>query len=469
MLSDGQLTDCLGCDAFWQRGEIRKDTGYFETAGFPDENPILSIDSFFGGLNAILTIENTEGGLTIWKRGEIGPGVYTWELIDAAEWAAYSNHVANSVYFLGNAWLVGWNPATANYLPTATITDETVPVFSLVEDMAQGKYIVNYRDRLYFLGAFIDGTEYPYRVAYTDEPVGGEVTYSGSFLDVDYQDEVTGGASAFDRLFVFTRSATWLYNQTEFKKQNWPGCANHHAIQVTDVGLVWASESAVWLSTGSKPSNVSQDIAELVMASDPTVWQSAYNRDENTYWLYLGDTKANNEEVKNCVVTLSLDLAAAGTPVWKWRSLAVPMTAMAELITADGRRVHFGSSLGHLFQKSRPDDATPVWTDNGVAIKSNFRTGWLDGGDPTTIKKVTGIVAYCQNAAGLELWWRKMDRQLSAPSEWVKAGKCDGNVSILTKTIDGNFIQIEGRDYSGRQGWSLHGLSLMAQVEGKEK
>ena len=52
LLNDGRLVDCLGCDPTWYSGELRKDTGYVEDAGFAP-TPLLTVNSYFGGVKAV--------------------------------------------------------------------------------------------------------------------------------------------------------------------------------------------------------------------------------------------------------------------------------------------------------------------------------------------------------------------------------------------------------------------------------
>lgn len=512
---ENQLVVCDGCDPTWMRGSLTSDAGYKEYAGLALAQPVFSLASFFGGVKAIAATNNPDGDeLRLWR--DIGSGLTQ---VTASDWDAYPNHFVEACAFLDYLFMVGWDK-TSSYLPPATLKTADFSITDQLTNAPKGKYIVNYRDRLYVLGVKVtqgpytawdvaidyivgdrvtnggvgyecklahlsdamkeppnstywvplsDEQEYPHRACFSNVPVAGQVTWNNdvNFLDVDYSEQITGGCSAFDRLIIFTPTSAWLYDQNAFKKQHWAGCANHRSIQVTDAYVLYASQGSVWATTGGRPANVSVDISELIMNSDSAVWQSCYNRNENTYSIYLGDTSANGESFPNCMATLSLDMLAEGQAVWRWRSLGHDVFSMAELNSDDGYRLAFGSTY-RIYMKSQPNDATPTWSDNGLPITARFRTKWLDGGDPSTVKTFTGALAYGENLGGLELWWRKMDRGLDKPSAWQRIDYTTTDYSRLNKSISGNFIQIEGRWLSTRQGFALHGITLLAQADGKE-
>ena len=311
--------------------------------------------------------------------------------------------------------------------------------------------------------------EAPYRTIFSDIPVQGIVSWDlSNFLDIDFSEEITGGAEAFDRLIIFTNADAWIYDQISFKKYSmWPGCANHRSIQTTDSYLIYANEGGVFASTGGRPANVSMDILELINNSDITKWQSAYIRVNNEYHLYIGDTSANGETYNKCLLTLDLDSLAGDAPKWRWRQLSDEVYSMAELDATDGFRLHMGA-IEDIFRKNSPTDSEVVWSDDGDPFSVRFRTGFLDGGDPTIIKRISGLMAYTDKSGKLELWWRKVDTQKAKPSQWERIGKAKASITEMQKSIQGHYIQIEGRDFGDTEGFSFSGMTLLAAPDGKK-
>lgn len=309
---------------------------------------------------------------------------------------------------------------------------------------------------------------YPHRIYFSSVPTSGLVTWSKflDYLDVDFSEEITGLATAFDAIFSFTAYDAYLYDQSTWKNQRWPGCANHYSIQSSETYLIYANSDGIWLSTGGRPTCISTSVTQLIRNSDSTKWSSAIV--SRVYSLYLGNTSANGISYQNCL--LNVDLSSG--MIW-WRELRG--TDNDSMVLVAVRRsgeeyLHFSSqlnplTLGNVYVKSRYKDASPKYFDNADPIYAQFRTKAYDMSDPTVKKTITSIIAYCERGSGLKLFFRTMDTNQKELTDWTEIGYLDRVVKKFdNQQITGYFIEFKGEEYSTSPYFQFLGFSaLLAQ------
>jgi len=461
LAGDNQLVICNGVNPCFQLGQLRKDLGYTALHVSVGSKQVRSLFDFrqSSSVQKVLFTLNSSDNLNTELWYWSGSDMYQ---ITTAAWATYNGQAVNMAPFLGYCFFVG-SDASGNFLPVASLTGTTFSTSTNVTSMAQGKFITRYRDRLYVANCKAGGSTYPYRVYFSSVPTAGAITWTQAtdFFDVDFSEEITGMGVAFDRLVIFTEYNAYVYDQLSRLQQNWPGCVNNKSIQSSESYLFYANTDGVWCSTGGRPQCISTDINQLIRNSTKSRWSSALV--DRTYTLFLGDTSANGVSYDNLSVNYDIP-----TGMWWWREYRG--TNNTNLLLCNVKRsgndyLYLADGNGVVHVKSKYGDTSPVYTDNSVAISAWFRTKAFDFGDPSVEKRITKILAYAIDGSNIELRFRVLDKNQEALMPFKPIGTVKEMVNIFDRQINGNFIQIEGKEYSKNKYFKFLGLSLILAQE----
>lgn len=458
LAADNQLVLCNGVVPSYQLGELRKDLGYVAiSSAIHATQGITGLYDFrqSATVQKILATSNEYDGTGTQLWYSTGAGFTN---ISNGSWASVQNQRIEAETFIGYKFFVGYSATDDAFLPPATLRNVSIGSTNIV-DMPKAKYIKRFMDRMYVANLEdINNVRQPFRVQWSDVPVAGALTWPAlNFLDVDFSEEVTGLGSAFNRLVIFTETNAFTYDGTSLVDNKWPGCASHRTIQAADSYLFYANKDNVWASTGGRPQAIGNDILQLVRNSNPLLWQSCVV--DNEYSLYLGTTRANDIDYLNCLATFNVQ-----TGMWRWRELAHPMGALVAVVRTGIDTIAMGNAaVGYVYRKSKYTDAVKYYSDNGKPILAWFRTKAYDFGDPAVWKKVSSVYAYCEDAAGLELRFRVMDKNQESLMPFKPIGVLKQIVNRFDVSLSGYFIQFEGKEYSTRQYFKFHGLTALQE------
>lgn len=456
LLADNQLQICNGVDLNVKKGQITKDLGYSKVGSTLEANKaVTSLHNFrqSASIQKILaTINNTAGTDLTLQYNNAG----TWTVINTGTtWNAYEDAKVEMEDFIGYCFFVGYDSTDNVWLPVASLTGTTFSTSTNVTSMPQAKYIKRYRDRLYLGNCYYSAAAYPYRVYFSSVPSAGSITWTpaSDFIDVDFSEQITGLGENWDRLMVFTEFSAYMYDQ-DTKKKVWDiGCINGRTIQNYGPYMIWANKYNVWASTSGRPTPIGGDIAEFIKNSTPSRWQAAVVDDN--YYLYLGATESNGRAYTNCMAIFNMELG-----FWRIRELYDNVTSLARYTSGSDDRLYMGVADGMVHDKCKRKDATLVYTDDTKPILAHFRTKAYDFGDPSIDKTIKKIVAYAEYAQGLTLRFRIFNKNQEAVMPFVDIGKLEQVINEFDRKITGNFIQFEGKEYSGRQAFKFYGLSV---------
>ena len=455
LMEDNQLCVANGINLGWKKGSIIKDLGYSKVGTTLEAGkPITGLHNFrqSSSVQKILaTVNNTAGTNLTLQYNNAG----TWTPINVG--TTYDGFEDAQVYmedFIGHCFIVGYDATDNVYLPVASLTGTTFSTVTNVTSMPTAKYIQRYRDRLYVAKG--------YRVSFSSVPASGAITWTPAtdFIDVDYSEDITGLGSNWDKLAIFTEFSTYLYDQSVKTKIGDVGCINARTIANLGSYLIWASKDNVWASTGGRPTPIANDIKELLINSNPANWRAETVSQE--YNLYLGNTEANGISYTNCLATFSAELG-----YWRWRELFDNVTALARYTANNEDFLYLGVADGMVHSKSKYTDATPVYADDTKPILAHFRTKAFDFGDPSVLKTISKIVSYCKDAQQLSLRFRIVDANNEIVMPFTDIGKLTKTINYYDKSLTGNFIQLEGKEFSGNPPFEFYGLSLLLLIDSK--
>lgn len=456
LLGDSQLQIANGCNPSYKKGVLIKDLGYAKVGSTIQANKAITGLHHFHQTSAtqkvLATVNNS--GDTALQLFYGTTGAWT-ELTDAeTAWTGYEDALVEMEDFIGYCFFVGYDATDDVFLPIRSLTGTTLGTTNTTS-MPTAKYILRYRDRLYVLNCY-NAAAQPYRTYFSSVPSAGTITWTtaSDFFDVDYSESITGAGTNWDRLVIFTDYSAYFYDQ-DSKKKVWDvGCSQHRSIQNIGQYMIWANKDTVLASTGGFPVSIGGDIQELIRQSSSSGWRSAVV--DREYVLYLGATSANGLSYTNCVATYNID-----TSMWRWRELSDSITAMARVTLSGKDFLYLGASDGDVHIKAKYTDTTPVTADNGVAIKSHFRTKAYDFGDPSILKNIAKTVAYAESGLGLTLYYRLFDKKQEGLQEFKKIGTLGKVINEFSEGISGYFIQFEGREMSSHAPWKFHGFTAL--------
>jgi len=456
LMADNQLSICNGVNLSYKLGKIIKDLGYSKVGTTLEAGKSLTGLYHFrqsSSVNKVLaTINNAAGTNLTLKYNNAG----TWTDINVgATWDGFEDSRVDFETFIGYCFMVGYDSTDSVFLPVASLTGTTFSTATNVTNMAQGKYITRYRDRLYVANCYSGSTLYPYRVYYSSVPVAGAITWTpaSDFFDVDYSESITGMGSNWDRLIVFTEFSAYVYDQSSRKNMFDIGCINNRTINTFSSYLIWANKDNIWTSTGGQPTPIGNDIKELLMNSTATNWTSEVVDGE--YIIYLGATEANGLSYANCMATYTF-----ATGMWRWRELYDGVGVLARYTDGVDDFLYLGASDGMVHVKSKYTDTTPIYADDGKPIIAHVRTKAFDFGDPAVQKTVNKIMVYAQYAQGVTIRFRVYDRNQEIIMPFTDIGQLTGVINSFDKRLTGHLIEFEFKEYSPNQAFEILGLSL---------
>lgn len=474
LMSPEMLTVLNGCNVSYKLGRITKEPGSVRVGGVLESGKsVRNLYNFRESAavqKMLATIDDATSDDTQLFYSTGG----AWTEIGAAEtaWANFAGMDISMETFIGYCFFVGYG-STDGFLPVASLTGTTFSTSTNISGMAQGKYIVRYRDRLYVLNAKYSGTEYPYRAYFSPIPSAGALgawNASGTdFFDVDYGEAITGGASAWDKLVIFTEYSMWFYDQAQLKKIYDIGCSNHKTIKKLNSYLVWANADGVWLSSGGDPQNIGGEVIDFIRASSPTALFGTVVDEE--YRLYVGTVKVDTVTYSNCELIFNLP-----TQSWRWRERSKAVTAMERYNSSGTNRLYFGVSDGGVFDQSKYTDATVYssecatsTTTDGSPITATFETAPIII-DPAKAKDIGELIAYAERAQGLKLYVRLVDKNVRILTPYKPIGQITEFVNNFSMDVPkGGMLQIKGEEYSTNPYFSLYGFTLNVEDAGQLK
>jgi len=463
LTGDNQLVICNGVNPSYKRGVLIKDLGYQKIG-----STIQSGKAITGLFNFRQSPTVQKMFATVNNSGDTAMQLFystgsSWTEITAAEtaWSGNEDALVEMEGFIGYCFFVGYDVTDDAFLAVGSVTGTTFSTSTNVTSMPQAKYIKRYRDRLYIANCYNSAAQ-PFRVYFSSVPSAGAITWTpaSDFFDVDFSEQITGLATNWDRLMIFTEFSAYMYNQDQ-KMQVWDiGCGNHRSIQNVGRYMIWANKDNVWASTGGDPVPIANDVLELIQRSNPTGWRSAVVDGE--YHLYLGATAANGLSYANCVATYNIN-----TGMWRWRELSDSITALARYTSSGDDFLWMGASDGDVHVKSKYTDTTKIYNDNTASITSHWRTKAYDMGDPSIRKEVSKLIAYAEQGQNLRLAYRLFDKNQEAINEFKPIGTLSKVINEFNEGISGYFIQFEGREFSSLQAWRFYGFTAIITPDTK--
>ncbi len=461
LMGDDMLEVLDNCVVSHKIGAILKRPGYSQVGGVMTAKPITGLHNFrqSASVQKIFATCNDATGANMilyYLKSD-----NTWDDIDTSTtWNAYENTKVEMEDFLSHCFFVGYDSTGSVFLPVGTLNGTTFSTATNCTHMPQGKYIKRYRDRLYVANIKNGENLYPYRVAFSDIPEAGALTWEEfytdetGYIDVDYSEEVTGIAENWDKLMIFTEYSAYMYNQST-KKKVWDiGCSNHRTLKNSGAYMIWANQNGVWQSTGGRPQNISGRVMDFIRAGNPLNFFAEVVDEE--YHLYVGTVTVNGTTYTNTDLIFNIP-----TQTWRWHEYYDGIEIFARYNSSGEDRLYMGTTDGEVMDLCKFTDGTLVSSDDGYNIQALFRTRAFDFGMVENYKSLIKMYAYADRAQGLNLKARVINRNSSGLIKPYKLGQLNNFSNEFTPKIEqGELLQIEGVENSMNPYFSLYGFIM---------
>lgn len=386
-----------------------------------------------------------------------------WTEVTAAEtaWANKADINVEMESFIDHCFMVGYGD-TDGFIDSASFTGTTFSTSANVTNMPKAKYIKRYRDRLY-VGNCNNGSDEPFRIYFSSVPSSGSISWTtaSDFIDVDFGDEITGMANAWDRLIIMNRYSGFIYDQTSLKKLFDIGCSNNRTLRTYSQFLFWANSDGVWMSTGGgRPENISGPVIDFIRNTnmDNTFAEIV----DEEYWINLG-TSVTVNGIDYTNVTLIYNIPSKSWRLYEHDNL---FTIYARFLDSGDDFMWMGTVDGKVKKHGKFHDSTLLKDDDGTKIPSRVMTGALMFGDPSIKKEVLKILVYSEYAQGVNVRMRVMDKQGFAVTPWQRVGKLSKFIEEYSfNSKEGNFFQLEFTEFGANDFWAIYGFTALVQAD----
>ena len=443
-----------GVNVSHKLGAMLKDTGYSRVGDVASS--AKAVTGLFdwqpaGGTQKILRTKNNDAGTNLLLQYN---NAGTWTDISLSNaWDAKEDSKVEMANYIGYCFFVGYDATDDVFLPVGSLTGTTFSTSTNVTNMPQGKYILEYRDKLYVLNCYITATAYPYSIYASEIPSGGTVTWTPTQLNVGYGEEITGGAVNWDRMMAFTNQKAYIYDGSSFK-QVWDRGAYHRTIKNNGQYMVFCDQTNVWLTTGGQPVAIGGKVIDFIRNGTPSSFFAEVVDEE--YNLYVGTVTVNGLTWTNCKLTYNF-----ATQSWRWRELHDDISVFAKYIDSGTERLYMGCADGDVQDKAKYTDNTLISADDGNDIASYFELAPMYLGNLTFEKDLQQLRAFSERAQGLQLYGGTIDTNSRVSSKFEPIGQLTKYVQELEVNVEnGVLLQIAGSEKSSLPYWSLFGIEM---------
>lgn len=440
---------------------LTKDLGYSQVSTTPETNKgATGIHDFHQDPTTqkiLITVnDSTDDDTQLFYKTLAG----AWIEVGAAEtaWANVANVAVRMETFIEHAFIVG-HGSVDGFLPVASFTGTTFSSTANVTNMAQAKGVVRYRDRLYAINTRTGGTNYPFRVYYSSAPSTGAITWTpaSDFFDIGFGEEIRAETNHWDKLIIFTRFETFMFDQTQVRSVWKVGAANRQTVDKFQGYLIWTNHEGVWMSANQQqPFKVSDPIKNFIDAS--IVSNQHAKIIDDVYYLSLGGTITVDSET----YTNTMAMLHVPTLTWTIRELGHQVNRLGAINDTDRQRLYICATNGKIYNKGKYTDSTLIKDDDGTAIRVNVLFQPIRLQDVGAKNKIKEIRAYAEKAGSASLKYRILDRRNRALTDFKPLGTIEKyeNVFEVLDDAEGTLIQVALSELSGNEHWVYNGHQI---------
>ncbi len=294
-----------------------------------------------------------------------------------------------------------------------------------VNNMPAGKYIVEWKDKVYIAGV---STE-PDRLYFSSLPVDGAISWTddtAGYIDIEPEEgsgPIVGITKVPGYLLIFKERSIKRWNgQSTFPESLINvGTTSQEAIVLGRESVFFWNERGVYETTGGYPRKISRRIQDIIDAVSPSYVVSGWS-DKDRVYFSIGDITVGGNEYKNCMIVYDID-----TQTWTLLSFPKDFVRITEYVTTKNELIA-GDATGN------------TWTlfsgtsDGGADINWMLQYQEQEIDHRSRFKELAKFVVFTEKVNNATLSIRSEDKNFEP------MGKINKKVEVITNDIRGRYF-----------------------------
>lgn len=367
--------------------------------------------------------------------------------------------------FVDQLFVVGANSSNT-YLTTANISGTTYSTVTNVTNAPKGRYIEQFKSKLYIADVEVGGTRYPSRFYYSSIPTNGVITWDTSGTSTSFEEVSTDNGESimgihanetFNQLLIFKESS--LHSWDTYRIRNlWNiGTTSGRSITTIDGITYFFNKNGIYAYDGARAKRISRPIKKWIKGIASSYYDDVFsaNQDDEYLKMFVGNLTVDGVTYSNCEIVYNVF-----DQTWTIYSYADPFSCYASHEESGVTRIYGGTTAGKVHKLAQDSDA--VYDDNGTAITSQFMFT-VDLGLPSERKAVDRVLIYTTKAQNLTGRMRVRDKDWGT---YFGINKSEEARNVNAR--DGRFLQFHFSESSAVQPFEFQGISFeVTQQTGK--
>jgi hypothetical protein len=305
-----------------------------------------------------------------------------------------------------------------------------------VDNMPAGKYIVEWKDKVYIAGV---STE-PDRLYFSSVPTDGAISWTddtAGYIDIEPEEgagPIVGITKVPGYLLMFKERSIKRWNgQSTFPESLINiGTTSQEAVVLGRESVFFWNQRGVYETNGGYPKKISRRIQDIVDAVSASYAVSGWS-DKDRVYFSIGDITIDGFEYKNCVIMYDIDMQ-----IWTLLSFPKNFVRITEYVTTKNELIA-GDSTGNtwtLFSGTGDDGADINWMLQYQEQEIDHRS---------RIKELSRFVVFTEKINNATLSIRSED------NDFQPIGKINKKVEVIKNDIRGRYFnpKISGTGQSG--------------------
>ena len=300
-----------------------------------------------------------------------------------------------------------------------------------IANMPQGKYGIEFKDRVYIAG--VSGNLD--RLYYSSIPSGGAVSWTSGngYIDIEPEEgagAITGLAKVPGYLLIFKERSMkrWDSNSTYPESMITIGCPSQKAIVQTKQSVFYFNKRGIYETIGGYPRKISRRIQDIIDAIPSSYYSSVSGWGDGEYvYFSIGDITLDDLSLNNCIVTYHIN-----SETWSLFSLPNEIKYFGNYVDSNGDEFTMGG-----------DDDGNVWklfdgtvNDGSTAIDWLLQTHPLEFQTRGRVKDLSNYIVHTKNARNGYLSVR-----VNEEGKFENVGNFTHNIEEITKPVRGNYFE----------------------------
>lgn len=356
--------------------------------------------------------------------------------------------------FVDQLFVVGANSSNT-YLTTANISGTTYSTVTNVTSAPKGRFIEQFKSKLYIADVEVSGTRYPSRFYYSSVPTTGSITWDTTedFEEVstDNGEAIMGlhANEALNQLLIFKESS--LHSWDTFRIRNlWNvGTTSGRSIVTIDGITYFFNKDGFWAYDGARCKLISRPVEKWIKGISSSYYDDVFGMKQDNKILkqFVGDVTVDGVTYSNCEFVYN-----TYDQTWTVYSWYDTFTCYADHKLSGVTRIYGGTTDGEVMKLAQDSDA--VYADDGNPIAAQFQFT-VDLGLPSERKFVDRVLIYTTAVQNLTGRIRARGKDWST---WFPINETEQAYNVNPR--DGRFLQFHFAETSTVAPFEFQGLSF---------